>query len=70
MDRVRPGKGKISRYIMVSHEGMTSSWKYADTREIDVEAGKTLTVNLGADSRVQAAGGRAERQDRRRGRPG
>ncbi len=48
MDRVRPGKGKISRYIMVSHEGMTSSWKYADTREIDVEAGKTLTVNLGA----------------------
>ncbi len=47
LDRVRGGSAKISRMVIISQTATTRSMKYADTRTIDITAGKTLTVNLG-----------------------
>lgn len=52
-ERVRPGKAKVSRQVMLSREGAMSSWTTANSKSVELVAGQTVSVELdGADPDV------------------
>ncbi len=45
-ERVQPGKAKICHYVMLSREGMMSSWTSASSKSVEFAPGQTLSITL------------------------